>query len=399
MALSRLFWLMTLTTTTTIMTLVSAQDSSSAASSATASASSSATARPNWGDLPEGWDRNNDGSPFVWLIEDDYQGKDFFDHFLFFTEDDPTNGMVNYLPKEEAFARNLSYVRDDGLVVLKADDTNWLPMGTYRPSVRVETLKEYTTGLFILDAVTAPWGCGVWPAWWSTARSVEWPQAGEIDIVEGVHDNEHNQVAWHTGPNCHFDLSDNSTYSGTITVKDGPAWDCDFRNYTNFPGCSITEWSRASYGLEFDEQGGGVFAMKWDENGIAVWSFYRSAVPPDIVEGKPNPRKWGRPSAFLSPNRCDIEKSFRNHTVIINITFCGDWAGNSYATSRCPGTCPERLMDPKNFENATWTLNSLKIYKKQLINAVIVDPSSAYSLRTPTIMGGAALLVALCLLL
>lgn len=25
-------------------------------------------------------------------------------------------------------------------------------------------------------------------------------QTGEIDILEGVHDNEHNQVTWHTGP-------------------------------------------------------------------------------------------------------------------------------------------------------------------------------------------------------
>jgi len=33
-----------------------------------------------------------------------------------------------------------------------------------------------------------------------------------------------------------------------------------------------------------------------------------------------------------------------------DITFCGDWAGNSYATSGCPGTCAERLQDPKNFE-------------------------------------------------
>lgn len=52
--------------------------------------------------------------------------------------------------------------------------------------------------------------------------------------------------------------------------------------------------------------------------------------------------------------------------VIIDITFCGmtlslrillclmiqpvgDWAGSSYATSGCPGTCAERLMDPANF--------------------------------------------------
>ena len=34
---------------------------------------------------------------------------------------------------------------------------------------------------------------------------------------------------------------------------------------------------------------------------------------------------------------------------VIDITFCGDWAGNDYATSGCPGTCPERLMDPTNY--------------------------------------------------
>jgi len=36
--------------------------------------------------------------------------------------------------------------------------------------------------------------------------------------------------------------------------------------------------------------------------------------------------------------------------LLIDITFCGDWAGNSYATSGCPGTCAERLQDPGNFE-------------------------------------------------
>lgn len=29
-------------------------------------------------------------------------------------------------------------------------------------------------------------------------------QNGEIDIIEGVHDNQHNQVAWHTGPGASF---------------------------------------------------------------------------------------------------------------------------------------------------------------------------------------------------
>lgn len=35
-------------------------------------------------------------------------------------------------------------------------------------------------------------------------------------------------------------------------------------------GCGVTDWSKASYGPYFDSQGGGIFAMKWDEIGIAV---------------------------------------------------------------------------------------------------------------------------------
>lgn len=27
-------------------------------------------------------------------------------------------------------------------------------------------------------------------------------QSGEVDIIEGVHDNEHNQVAYHTAPSA-----------------------------------------------------------------------------------------------------------------------------------------------------------------------------------------------------
>jgi hypothetical protein len=42
------------------------------------------------------------------------------------------------------------------------------------------------------------------------------PQTGEIDIIEGVHDNQHNQVAWHTAPGCYLDTS--AEFTGTVVV-------------------------------------------------------------------------------------------------------------------------------------------------------------------------------------
>lgn len=68
--------------------------------------------------------------------------------FTFFTGPDPTRGSVEYPPsllpspqpyispsyvnKSLAFGNNLTYVQDDGIVVMKGDDKNWLPDGQFR---------------------------------------------------------------------------------------------------------------------------------------------------------------------------------------------------------------------------------------------------------------------------
>lgn len=41
-------------------------------------------------------------------------------------------------------------------------------------------------------------------------------------------------------------------------------------NVNSNSGCDVIEWSRASYGPYFEAQGGGVLAMKWDENDISI---------------------------------------------------------------------------------------------------------------------------------
>ena len=53
------------------------------------------------------------------------------------------SGMVTYVPREEAFANNLAYIRDDDVVVLKADDTTELAMGQYRKRCTVSTFRLF----------------------------------------------------------------------------------------------------------------------------------------------------------------------------------------------------------------------------------------------------------------
>lgn len=61
-------------------------------------------------------------------------------------------------------ATGLAYVRDDGVVVMKVDDTTVLREGEHRKSVRIHTKKQYNGGLFIFDLIRMPMGCSFWPA-------------------------------------------------------------------------------------------------------------------------------------------------------------------------------------------------------------------------------------------
>ncbi|OAX42990.1 glycoside hydrolase family 16 protein [Rhizopogon vinicolor AM-OR11-026] len=324
------------------------------------------------------------GSTILWVIQDTYEGQTFFNTFDFYTGPDPTNGLVTFLDQQAAFNQSLAYVTTDNKVIMKGDDTSWLPSGTNRSSVRISSQAEYNMGLFVLDLDMAPWGCGVWPAFW-TLGSGEWPWTGEIDIIEGVHNNQNNQVTWHTAPGCN--LTQTTNFTGTIVQTNGvDNLQCNAFIDDN-AGCGVTEWSRASYGPYFDDQGGGVFVMRWDENGITVWSFYRAAVPQDIVQGEPEPSNWGEPVAALSNQSCNITQYFANHSIVFDITFCGDWAGNSYATSGCPGTCEATLMDPSNFVNASWIINSLKVYKQVLLSGSVSNAAQMNPIMSLTMTG------------
>jgi hypothetical protein len=131
--------------------------------------------------------------------------------WAFFTGSDPTNGQVKYLSRAEAQKKGLAYVQGDNRAVLRVDSwtnlplraprdscvvplklaevpTGLMPSSFFYHSVRIVSMKTFHHGLVIADFDHMPFGCSVWPSFWSTGPN--WPNGGEIDIVEGVNNKQ-----------------------------------------------------------------------------------------------------------------------------------------------------------------------------------------------------------------
>lgn len=294
-------------------------------------------------------------------LVDKYAGETFFDGWDFFTDADPTHGNVQYVSQKEATSAGLATVGSDNVAVIAVDDTNQVAVGGNRKSVRISTKKTYPGGLFIMDANAMPTGCATWPAFW-TVTSGNWPTGGEIDIVEGVNLQSRNQMTLHTEAGCTLNTAaapaagETKAYLGKTLSKT-----CNALVDSN-SGCGISAAQDNTFGAGVNNQGGAVFAMLWDQIGIRIWNFPRSQVPSDIDAGAPTPATWPVPDAFWSTTTCPVDEFFDSHSIVINTSLCGDFAGSLYPSSGCPGTCAEHVADPNNFKDAKWKINYVAVY-------------------------------------
>lgn len=292
------------------------------------------------------------------LVEN-WQGENFIDYFKFYTGADPTNGYVNYVHPDQAERDGLWKITDSGSVYLGVDHKNTLdPHGKGRDSVRIGTKKYYDKSLVIADIAHMPAStCGTWPAFWSVGRS--WPEDGEIDILEGVNLQDHNEVVMHT--------------SGTCSLKDE-----GMSGAVNATGCGeelgpvgcVIEGEQGSYGTSFNSQGGGIYALEWTEEHLKIWFFPRHSIPPSIASGKPDVSKFGIPMALVKEG-CDVANVFKPQSFIFDTTFCGDWAGGVFGKSGCPMTDSDSFQschnfvaqNPEKFKETYWEINSVKVYE------------------------------------
>ncbi|KAI5810579.1 beta-1,3-1,4-glucanase [Pyronema omphalodes] len=302
----------------------------------------------------------------------------FFDQFDFFTGPDPTYGLVKYVDKSSASAKGL-IGRIDRSVYIGVDSTSKLGASdTGRASVRLESKQRFTGGLFVLDVEHLPWGCGSWPAFWTFGAP--WPFRGEVDIIEGVHLARSNSMVVHVA-------------SGDCSCQLKPFFTSD-RGTRGIPylanGCTPSKMSTEthlkdprpnSYGGPGYK--GGVYAMEWTKRDIKIWFFPRGTEPADLAStstadanlepvaaaSAPNPNTWGHPVAWI-PLLCGWGDRFKDHRVVINVSFCGAWAGKQdvWQASGCyhpqtAPTCEDWVRKrPETFKETYWKIRSVRVW-------------------------------------
>lgn len=296
--------------------------------------------------------------PSYSLVEN-WEGEKFLDFFNFHVGDDPTNGFVNYVDKSTAESSGLVKVLDSGSVYLGVDHEKKISTSDKgRDSVRIGSKKYYDHSLVIADIAHMPGSaCGSWPAFWSVGKN--WPNDGEIDIIEGVNLNDYNKIVMHTAGTC----------SITETGMSGSVNATGCGEDLGTVGCVI-EGQEGSYGTPFNKEGGGVYAMEWTEEYLKIWHFPRSKIPESITNGKPDVSKFGTPMALVQDD-CDVAKSFKPQSFTFDVTFCGDWAGGVFGESGCPMTSSDSFQschnyvasNPGAFKESYWEINSVKVYQ------------------------------------
>ncbi|CAI6334847.1 unnamed protein product [Periconia digitata] len=300
-----------------------------------------------------------------------FNSTNFFDEFQFVESPDTafTNGFANYVGQDEAVGSGLAKIANNK-VRLGVDTTNtYAASSTGRKSVRLQSWGYFDNGLLVADFEHVPAaGCGMWPAFWVYQGETS-ATYSEIDILENVNRESRNSHSFYTSEatcsvnrvipstserteNCHYDGGDGQ-------------------------GCSYSA-DAGTFGQGFND-GYKVIALQVEEDGIKIWHFKKGQVPADLSGNNPAPQSWSqKPSVHLTPKNCDFRRAWRMFHVVINITFCGGWAGDEGGMWANKGSGDKSCRDqtgqgsckswvggnPSDFKNTYFEFNNIKLFQR-----------------------------------
>lgn len=189
-----------------------------------------------------------------------------------------------------------------------------------------------------------------------------WPNDGEINIIEGVNQQTRNRMTLHTNTGCSIN---NSGFYGELITNN-----CGGTDQSAKVGCSIDSYSSASYGDGFNHMGGGVYALEWTSSAINIWFFPRGSVPANVDSLSPNPSTWGTPTTRLA-DTCDIDHHFRNHSIVRIIAHINELKRTSISKS----------VD-----------NEVSVYRFSISHSVVTGPMVSGAVRLAHPMGHAQIM-------
>lgn len=148
-------------------------------------------------------------------------------------------------------------------------------------------------------------------------------------------------------------------------------------------GCTTETTHEDPYGSE----DGGIYAVEWTDKAIKFYSWTWANRPANIDSDEPDTSTWGKPSVLIASPSCEVKNHFRNHRLVINITFCGKAAGNDgiWAQSCLAATkkreCSAYVAEnPADFEDTYWQVKDIRHFG--LTRSPVTSISSAVSTST-----------------
>lgn len=154
-------------------------------------------------------------------------------------------------------------------------------------------------------------------------------------------------------------------------------------------GCVVNDYGQPSFGDGFGQAGGGVFATQFDIAGVFIWFWSRPDVPQELYQDWSLPldiSTWGLPVAAYPSDTCNMLEFFGPQQLVIDTTFCGDWAGVPaiyQATCNNTGSTNDCYLDnvigagsPK-FDDAYWEIANIRLYT----TAAPPSPTNAAALQ------------------
>ena len=236
------------------------------------------------------WRQAGNASGSRYALTWEASGDAFFEDWTFVT-DNLVHGAQQYEAKAEALRDGLAYTQN-GTAIIRVGGLGSQPYT--RKSVRMHTNHAWSphqSFVALLRYEHLPFGCSVWPSFWSVNSDRVWPGGGELDILEYAN-AEGSSASFHTShPGCYVQTW--KVYQKIFGGDMPGSADCltDYWNAAPKMGCRPSQHSHRG---DWWSGNPGIVGAEWMAEHVKVFHIPEDRIPEDIHSGNPEPGTWDR---------------------------------------------------------------------------------------------------------